>query len=722
MMRTRHLPMFATLTLFAITQSSLGQGDPEVVARIIEEGKNNSQVWSHLEYISHEIGPRLTGSTNAQEANDWTASKFNEWGLSNVHLHEWGTIAMRFDRGPSSAKIIASRPTAIEDENPPDPVERELEFTAPSWSPGTNGPVTGVIIKEPKSLDEVAALEGQLAGAWILVEPRGRGRRGVSTPGSTPELRDEIAAALREAGIAGRIVGSTGELVLTGGQRGWRDMTFENLETDVTVNIRRSDYDAINSRMADGEIVKAEINLAHTFGEGPIPVYNTVAEIPGTEKPDEVVIVSAHLDSWDGPGSMGTQDNGTGSSVTLEAARLLMAAGAQPKRTIRFILWTGEEQGLLGSRGYVESLSEEERAKISVCFVDDGGTNFQGGLACIASMEPMLTQATAPETAALPEMPVVIRVTETFQQHSGSDHAAFNGVGIPGFFWDESGSGGREDKDYRFIHHTQHDTPRYAVPEYLVQSAVCSAVTAYNIACADALLPREEPEIEVAEPTEEAAIPAASNSPISGLWNARTTGEFEFPFSLILDLSSEGVVTGQTRSEYGERTINGGSFNRETGEVTWTAEGSSMGPATYTATLNGETMSGRFSVGDMNMNFTATRESQPAAPPPSDPEFVTIEGPATGTWIVGMGEGLSFNLVLEMNAENILRGMTESPRGSGEVRDGKFDPATNVVTFTVVSEHAGVVEFSATIEGDVMTGTMSMPDVFSRQFTGARTK
>src|SRR5690606_18097550 len=107
-------------------------------------------------------------------------------------------------------------------------------------------------------------------------------------------------------------------------------------------------------------------------------------------------IISGHLDSWNGPGSQGVVDNGTGSAVTLEAARILAAVGAKPKRTIRFILWTGEEQGLLGSRAYVESLSEEERAKISAVFVDDGGTNCEGGLVC----PPWMFEYLAPATAA----------------------------------------------------------------------------------------------------------------------------------------------------------------------------------------------------------------------------------------------------------------------------------------------------------------------------------
>ncbi|MFN7019946.1 MAG: M20/M25/M40 family metallo-hydrolase, partial [Phycisphaerales bacterium] len=250
-------------------------------------------------------------------------------------------------------------------------------------------------------------------------------------------------------------------------------------------------YDYMNSRLADGEKIEAEFDLRHTFTPGPIPVYNTVAEIPGVERPDECIIVSAHLDSWDGPGSMGTTDNGTGSAVTLEAARLLMAAGARPKRTIKFILWTGEEQGLLGSREWVRQ-HEHLWPNISAVFVDDGGTNTQGGLKCTDAMAPMLAAATAPVNFrffdARDGRPLNVNIQpggERFNQSGGSDHAAFIAKGIPGFFWDEVGRA-----EYGYGWHTQNDTIDLAIPEYLMQSATCSAITAYNLACAPGMLPR----------------------------------------------------------------------------------------------------------------------------------------------------------------------------------------------------------------------------------------
>jgi hypothetical protein len=293
------------------------------------------------------------------------------------------------------------------------------------------------------------------------------------------------------------------------------NLTWDDIGHDTEVSIRDSDYRYINSDIADGQDVYIEFDLDHKIVEGPFDMYNTIAEIPGTEFPDEVVIVSAHMDSWNGPGSQGVTDNGTGSSVTIEAARILAAVGAQPKRTIRFILWTGEEQGLLGSNAYVQSLSEEERAKISCVFVDDGGTNYEGGLVCPPWMFDYLAAATAPTNGQFfsevdekrllsdsnPDnddragyLDVNLRTVDAMPQGGGSDHASFNRVGIPGFYWDEIGRA-----NYRYGWHTQNDKLDLAIEEYLVQSSTNVAMTAYNLACAPSLLPRSAESDQVAE-------------------------------------------------------------------------------------------------------------------------------------------------------------------------------------------------------------------------------
>lgn len=593
-------------------------GDQATIARIIDEGMNRNQVMDHLTYMTKTIGPRLTGSTSMEVANRWTADQFRSWGLTNVTLDQWGEVSMRFDRGPSSARVMLRREREVRPEGGSPRVEveydsvREMQFTWLAWAPGTNGAVRAPVVRLPKDQAEFDAVKDQIAGSWILIPSNRETRRGIRGVGGQMGDRHQLfkdirakqagvvtpdaasgdrfegtlsGANLPEGGVpisitingtdvsvsvrrfhtgpatnvsvsgdtisfdwvspsgtsaytltrsglklAGKATSAAGESLVeasmpdpaaapdvleqvlalnpagflgtsrdervwTTSARGWRELTLDKIGRDTEYAIRQSDYDFINSRVFDGIPIEVEINAKATFTPGPIPVYNTIAEIRGTEFPDEVVIISAHLDSWDGPGSEGTLDNGTGSAVTLEAARILMAAGAKPKRTIRFILWTGEEQGLLGSRSYVDRI-KDEWPKISAVFVDDGGTNYEGGAPVTNSMADMMAAATAPTNGLFYDdvekkwMDVNIRrVGDTLPRGGGSDHASFNAVGIPGFFWDEVGR-----SDYQYGWHTQNDKLDLAIPEYLVQSATNAAITAYNLACAPTLLPRVQQE------------------------------------------------------------------------------------------------------------------------------------------------------------------------------------------------------------------------------------
>lgn len=395
---------------------------------------------------------------------------------------------------------------------------RVMEFTTPAWTMGTPGAVRGRAIKEPHTEEEYQAVKDQLKGAWIVVQARSPvAQRGVrSEVSSRIRMRDDAIKALAEgkkneesmtiperlavAGVAGFISASRDERVWTGQLNGWRELTLDTVPKSIEVVVRRGDYDFINSRLYDKEPIELEFNLDHKLFTGPdgakLPTYNVIAEIPGTTWPDQCVILSAHMDSWDGPGSQGCTDNGTGTTVMMEAARILMAAGAQPKRTIKVILWTGEEQGLLGSRGFVDK-HKGTMDSISAVFVDDGGTNYQGGLHCIPEMADILAAATAPvnnkffDAVTNKPLNVNIQVEEKMPQGGGSDHASFNAIGVPGFYWDEVGRA-----EYTYGWHTQHDKFDLAIPEYLKQSATCSAVTAYRLACADSMLPREPKKTE----------------------------------------------------------------------------------------------------------------------------------------------------------------------------------------------------------------------------------
>lgn len=509
---------------------SITMGNPATIARILDEGKNRNQVMNHLRYLSEQIGPRLTGSAACEQANRWAADQFRAWGLTDVDLHKWGEIPVRFDRGPSTGKIIQiTRPRARRGEGEAEPrpeeqVIREMQFTTLAWGAGTQGPLRGPVVRMPETDEELEAVREKLKGAWVLLKaPPNTGRRGIRAVGGTmndrslaryalqtgksleqlgiaendrPDVQSLVDkyARLKDLGVLGYISSSRDERVWTTAFRGWRQLDPNMLPRDIEVSVRLSDYDCMNSRLTDGDEFVVEFDLPHTFTPGPIPVYNTVAVIRGTEKPDEYVIVSGHLDSWNGPGSQGTTDNGTGSAVTLEAARLLMTAGARPKRSIMFILWTGEEQGLLGAQEWVKQ-HESLWPRISACFVDDGGTNYQGGLKCTDEMVPVLAAATAPVNNHFFDSrdgkPLNVNIQgqgDKFPSSGGSDHAAFVRKNIPGFFWDEVGRA-----EYGYGWHTQNDRLDLAIPEYLMQSATCSAITAYNLACAPDLLPRLKP-------------------------------------------------------------------------------------------------------------------------------------------------------------------------------------------------------------------------------------
>ncbi|MFM9874569.1 MAG: M20/M25/M40 family metallo-hydrolase [Fimbriimonadaceae bacterium] len=461
--------------LIGLAVLSSAQADQKTLDKIVQEGKMNNQVMDHLQYIATKIGHRLTASPNLDKAYDWTEAKFKSFGLDNVHREQWGEWPMGFDRGPSSGKMVS-------------PVESIFQFTTPSWSMGTDGPVRGFAIPAPKTLAEFTTFKGAYTGKWLVYKsapPRApRQQQGGTTPELTPEQKDAAALeeAIKSAGILGRIVPSRNELTITSGN--YNVASVEGLSKDITVTIRRSDMDRIFEQLDGGKPVELEFNLDHKFIPGPRKNYNIIAEIKGTEKPDEVVIFGGHIDSWDGPGSQGAADNGTGTSAVLEAARILKAVGAKPKRTIRFILFSGEEQGLFGSRAYVEA-HKSEMDKISCIFIEDGGANYEGGTYALASMVPMFDQIMATMNKGFPNMPVKMRTVETMPRGGGSDHVPFNAVGVPGFFWDETGM-----FDYGYVHHTQNDRMELVPYNYMVQSATNSAVACYVIANAKTLMPR----------------------------------------------------------------------------------------------------------------------------------------------------------------------------------------------------------------------------------------
>lgn len=433
-------------------------GGDAVVQRVVELGIRDPQVGPMLKELTETFGPRLTGSHNLMGAEVWCRDKFRSFGL-DAKLEPWGELAVGFDRGPWSGKMVS-------------PEAMKLEFVTPAWTPGVFGPVRGPAIAYPKTAKAAKALGDEAKGAWVL-KPR--------RPGVTDKLEDKIDAALRDVGIAGFVTRARNDegLVHTSGRS---QITWDDMPTHPRVVLQAAQWDGIFKRVGEGDKVELEFSIDNRFFRGPVPVHNVVATLPGTDKADEFVIVGGHIDSWDG--AQGANDNGTGVATTLEAARLLTKAGAKPRRTIVFMLWSGEEQGLLGSKGYVEA-HPEQMDEISAVLVHDGGTNYLSGLGVTRQMRPQMEKAFAPVVKLDPDgHPFALEDADSLRP-GGSDHTPFIRQGVPGFFWNQDGR-----SDYDYVHHTQHDTLANVIDEYQRHSAMVVALGAYGLANLDDKLDR----------------------------------------------------------------------------------------------------------------------------------------------------------------------------------------------------------------------------------------
>ncbi|MCI0464087.1 MAG: M20/M25/M40 family metallo-hydrolase [Gemmataceae bacterium] len=452
--------------------------------KILEVAKKNSEALANLTHLSDEIGPRLTGSANLKRANEWTAAKMKAYGLTSVRLEPW-SMPEGWERGPASARVL-------------DPDNgRTLALASAGWAPGTKGKVQAdVIALKARDIKELAAFKGKLKGAIVLDGPpremrpleealKPRGPLGFGPPKKGEWSFEQMMAERRaraemlsKEGVVAVLHDAGKHLGLLFTVGGWRGEDRPSASNHTPTLFVAHDHYAMLYRLATRPAparTRIEIEVTNRFIPGPVAVYNTVGEIRGSEKPDEFVVVGAHLDSWDL--GQGTTDNGTGTTVVLEAARILARCGTPPRRTIRFVLFTGEEQGLHGSRAYVEK-HKDTLGRTSCCIVHDTG---QGKVIGVGGRPPVKA-ILEKELAGLKEL----GVTEFGGRDiGGSDHASFEAKGVPGFMLRQ------EMGEYLpFSLHTQADTLARANEANLIQGAQVMAVTAMRIANLDNLLPR----------------------------------------------------------------------------------------------------------------------------------------------------------------------------------------------------------------------------------------
>ena len=484
----------SVVSLLSATLSGQVSVDRETVARIRAEGLDHSQVEPVFNELTVGIGPRLTASPAHKRAVEYTRERLAAFGLSNVHVEPW-----KFGRGWTLEKLTVEM---IE------PRYFPLIGYADGWSAATNGEIVAApVFIGGKTPEAVEAMRAQLKGSIVMSQPMmanfvrkdrpnpsdnsyepnsaayatsvGRGGRGGAPQGETPAQR--VTRIVREAG-AGVVlrpsVGEHGTVFVTGRDGGPGAVP--------SIALAGEHYNMI-ARMLDAHLpVKLRVNVQSRFYDDDAGnAYNVIADLPGVDPAvrDEVVMIGGHLDSWHT--GTGATDNADGSTTVMEAMRILKAIGARPRRTIRVALWGGEEQGLLGSKAWVEQhlagdANAAAREKFDVYFnIDNGyGPIYGWYLQNMASVKRQFDAWMEPFTDLKGRR-------NTIEPVGSTDHLSFIELGIPGF------NPIQEYANYDVrTHHTNMDTVERLNVADLKQAAIVMATFAYNAANADQRIPR----------------------------------------------------------------------------------------------------------------------------------------------------------------------------------------------------------------------------------------
>ncbi|HVT88973.1 MAG TPA: M20/M25/M40 family metallo-hydrolase [Tepidisphaeraceae bacterium] len=533
--------------------------DLNAIARIRDEGLNHSQVMETASYLTDVIGPRLTGSPNLKRANEWTRDKLTSWGLQNAHLEAWGPFGRGWSMKRFSAEVIEPQSIPL--------------IAAPSaWSPGFDQPLEAeVVMLDPRTPSDLDAYAGKLAGKIVLVggerpvkahfsadgtrytddeltQLAARGARGPATslaellqnagrrgapaargPASNPAVAANIVnqifnfAARENAalicspstiGDGGTIFVQSARSIGTGAARGptsvW-SVDPNQIPPQITVSVEQ--FNRMARMIKAGEKLKMAVNLkVETHNDDPM-AYNTIAEIPGTDLKEQVVMLGGHMDSWHT--GTGATDNGIGVSVAMEAVRIIKSLNLKPRRTIRIALWTGEEEGLFGSAAYMKQHfgqaiggrgagggdrgtrrprggatsapagprvdKQPEYDSLSAYFNLDNGTGKIRGIYCQGNVAvaPIFKQW-------LKSFSDLGANTITLSNTSGTDHLSFDAIGLPGFQFIQ------DPIEYSTrTHHSNQDVFDRIQADDMKQASTIMAAFVYNAAMMDQRIPRK---------------------------------------------------------------------------------------------------------------------------------------------------------------------------------------------------------------------------------------
>ena len=502
------------LAVLPLAAQSPSQADLSAIHQIKEAGFGDSKVMEIMSYLTDVYGPRLTNSPNIKEAADWTTTKLKEWQLANVHREQWGPFGRGWSNERFSAQVISPRPFPL------------IAYPK-AWTPGTNGPVTADAVLAPMlKEDDIAKYRGQLKGKFVLTaaipenperfEPQAHRYTDAELtelatqpvpPAQNPEdraaqfraqreLNLKIQKFLVEEGVAAWIEPSRSDDGTVFVQQGGGRDKEKDPPAPPRVAIASENYGRIY-RMLDKKVpVTMQLDIQNKFYDDDLMSFNIIGEIPGTDKAkaDEVVMLGGHFDSWHG--GTGATDNGAGSAVMLEAIRILKTTGLKMRRTIRLGLWTGEEQGLLGSRAYVKQHFADpevgqpgtdkiktlpEHAKLDAYYNIDNGTGKIRGVYLQGNemVAPLFSSWMEP-------FHDLGMTTLSIRDTGGTDHLSYNAVGLPGFQFIQDPM----DYDTR-THHSNMDVYERIQEPDMKQMAVIVASFVYMTANRDEMLPRK---------------------------------------------------------------------------------------------------------------------------------------------------------------------------------------------------------------------------------------
>lgn len=513
---TLSLVLLLSIPIAGLSTSSaagLNGEDDEVFAKIRAEGLENSQIMEIIHHFSDVHGSRVTGSPNLVKAGKWAIKQMEEWGLENGAMEPFEFGHVGWTNEYFTAHILS-------------PVKDSLVGEVLAWTPSTPGTVRAnafllIVPEEPTQEDldaYLASIAPKVEGRIVLVgqhryvpinfEPRPKRRpdeqaqqqydpdreRPERPRREQPERDPNVLTSRQIAPIVSQFLVDKGALVQLqdaarahGQIRAFSNRTYDLTKAVPTAILRNEDYGRIARLLTHGHNVELEFTIVNRIHPEGRTVYNAVAEIPGTDKADEVIILGGHLDSWHA--ATGATDNATGCAVAMEAARILMAVGAQPRRTIRVGLWAGEEQGLLGSAAYVAehfgSFEEPKPGyeKFAGAFNYDSGTGRIRGASVFGPPEAadILREILSP----FADLGVVGAISTNSRRRGGSDHTSFNNAGLPGIGL------GLDPIEYgTHTWHTNLDTYERVLEEDVKSAAVVVAAAAYALAMREDLLPR----------------------------------------------------------------------------------------------------------------------------------------------------------------------------------------------------------------------------------------